>query len=175
MAVKGKNVSAQIFCPSCKVVGRLVYTSSWAERGSGWSVGKCVEHRSTPVPLCCCEVCRRRWRVLPIEIAPFKHFTREVIETACTAYSDAQLPDITLRRTVDWLGPGHPHYSTLHGWIGGLGARALGLLDKGEALPVSVLIAETAKQHDREFPILWAEPCPVAFRKYRSAKRAEGS
>ena len=73
------------------------------------------------MPLCCCEICHRRWRVLPVEIAPFKHFTCEVIETCCTSYSDAQLPGITLRRTVDWLGPWHPHYSSLHGWIGGLG------------------------------------------------------
>jgi len=173
VAVQGQNVGAQFFCPGCKVVGRLVYTSSRVERGSGWSVGGCVEHRSTSVPLCCCEVCRRRWRVLPIEIAPFKHFTRGVIETACTAYSDAQLPGITLRRSVGWLGPGHPHYSTLHGWIGGLGERALGLLDKDETLPVSALIAETGAHQDRELPRLWAEPFPVAPEKYRSEKRAE--
>ncbi len=173
MAVQGQNVGAQCFCPGCKVVGRLVYTSSRAERGSGWSAGKCVEHRSTPVPLCCCGVCRRRWRVLPVEIAPFKHYTRGVIETCCASYSDAQLPGITLRKTVDWLGSEHPHYSTLHGWIGGLGERALGLLDKGEALPVSALIAETARCRGRELSGLWAEPRPVALRKCRSAQRAE--
>jgi hypothetical protein len=110
--------------------------------------------------------------VLPIEIAPFKHYTRQVIETCCTAYSDAQLPRITLRKTVGWLGTGHPHHSSLHGWIGGLGDRALGLLDKGPFLPVSALIAETAKHHDREFPGLWAEPFPAALSKYRSGKRA---
>ena len=125
------------------------------------------------MPLCCCEVCRRRWRVLPIEIAPFKHYTRKVIETCCTVYSDAQLPGITLRRTVVRLGPEHPDHSSLHGWLGGLGERALGLLDKGAPLPVSALIAETAKQHDHELPGLWAKPGPVAFRKYRSEKRAE--
>lgn len=132
-----------------------------------------MEHRSTPVPLCSCEICHRRYRVLPIEIAPFKHYTRKVIETCCSGYSDAQNPGITLRRTVGPLGSGHPHHSSLHGWIGGLGDRALGLLDKDEALPVSALIAETAKHHDRELPGRWAKPCPVALRKYRSEKRAE--
>ncbi len=173
MAVKGKNVGKGHVCPNCKAIGRLVYTSIRVERGSGWSADRRVEHRSTPVPVCRCEVCRRRYRVLPIEITPFKHYTREVIETACAAYSDAQLPDITLRKTVDWLGSKHPHYSSLHGWIGGLGERALGLLDKGASFPVSALIAETAKHHNRELPELWARPCPVAPRKYRSEKRAE--
>jgi len=132
-----------------------------------------VEHCSTPVPLCCCELCGSRLRVLPIEIAPFKHYTRGVIETCCTAYSDEDLPGITLRRTVARLGAGHPHHSSVHGWIGGLGERALGLLDKREFLPVSALIAETATRRDRELPGLWAEPRVVASRKCRSEKRAE--
>lgn len=136
----------------------------------------------TPVPLCRCAVCRSRPRVLPIEIAPFKHYTRKVIETGCAAYSDAQLPGITLRRTVAWMGPGHPHFSSLHGWLGGLGERAWGRLDLPGAwsagrtagvLPVSVLIAETARHHDRELPELWGRRYPVAERKYRSEQRGE--
>ena len=173
MAIQGKNVGEAQVCPNCKAIGRLVYTSVRVVRGSGWSADRCVEHRSTPLPLCCCEVCRRRWRVLPIEIVPFKHYTRNVIETCCAAYSDEDLPGITLRRTVARLGMGRPHYSCLHGWIGGLGERALGLMDKDEPLPVSALIAETARRHDRGLPGLWAEPRPVAPRKYRSAQRAE--
>jgi len=127
----------------------------------------------TPVPLCRCELCGSRLRVLPIEIAPFKYYTRGVIETCCTAYSDEDLPGITLRRTVARLGSGHPHHSSLHGWIGGLGARALGLLDKSELVPVSALIAETAIHHGRGLPGVWAKPRPVALRKCRSAQRVE--
>jgi len=132
-----------------------------------------VEYRSTPVPLCRCRECRHRPRVLPIEIAPFKHYTRKAIENGCTAYSDAQLSGITLRRSVAWMGPGHPDHSTLHGWLGGLGERVLGRLDKGAALPVSALIAETARHHDGELTELWARRYAVPERKYRSEQRAD--
>ena len=128
----------------------------------------------TPVPLCCCSVCKSRLRVLPIEIPPFKHYTLKVIETCCTSYSDAHLPQISLRKTVRWMGPGHPHYSSLHGWLGALGERALGLLDQVDGyLPVSALIAETAKHHNDELPGLWGKHYPVAERKYRSEMRFE--
>jgi hypothetical protein len=128
----------------------------------------------TPVPRCRCAVCHSRLRVLPIQIAPFKHYTRQVIESGCTAYSDAQLPGITLRRVVAWMGPGHPDHSALHGWLAGLGERALGRLDPpASAMPVSALIAETAKHHDRGVAGLWTQRYPVAERKYRSDRRRE--
>jgi len=111
--------------------------------------------------------------VLPIEIAAFKHYTRKVIENGCTAYSDAQLPGITLRRTVAWMGPGHPNHSTLHGWLGGLGERVLGRLDKVAALPLCALIAETARHHGGDLTKLWARRYPVVERKYRSERRAD--
>jgi len=156
-------------------VGELYYTSVWVERNSHWALNGSVERRSTPVPLCRCMKCRSRFRVLPIEIAPFKHYTRKVIENGCAAYSDADLPGITLRRTVMRMGPGHPHHSSLHGWLGGLGERALGLLlnSSGGEVPVSALIAETARRRCREMSDIWTRRYPVAERKYRSQRRAE--
>lgn len=137
-------------------------------------MGGGVEHRSTPVPLCRCRKCRTRPRVLPLEIAPYKHYTRKAIENGCTAYSDPQLPGITLRRTVALMGSGHPHFSSLHGWLGGLGERAWGRLDRtAGAVPVSALIAETARHHDGEVLERWARRYPVAEHKYRSEHRAE--
>ncbi len=133
-----------------------------------------MDYRSTPVPLCRCGRCKSRLRVLPIEIPPFKRYTLKAIETACAAYSDAGLPKITLRKTVDWLGPGHPHHSTLHGWLGGIGERALGRMDRIRGcLPVITLIAETSQRHDSKLPDLWIKHYPVAERKYRSPRRAK--
>jgi hypothetical protein len=60
-----------------------------------------------------------------VEIAPRKSYTRPVIETACATYADPSRPTITLRQTVEQLGKNAPHASSLHGWLGALGARAL--------------------------------------------------
>lgn len=112
--------------------------------------------------------------MLPIEIPPFKRYTLKVTETCCTSYSDADLPHITLRRAVERMGAGHPHHSSLHGWLGALGERALGRMDRVSGyLPVSVLIAETAKRHNDGLPGLWGGHYPVAECKYRSQKRFE--
>lgn len=172
-AVKGKNVGELIACPGCGAVGELFYTAVQAQRGSFWLEGKCIEYRTTPAPLCRCNRCRGRFRVLPLEIAPFKSYTLAVIETACAHYSDPQLPRVSLRRTVEAMGRGHPHRSTLHGWLGGLGARTLGRLDQPPHVPVSVLLAETRKRLNAELFSLWRKPVKVAARKYRSPERAE--
>jgi hypothetical protein len=146
----------------------------WVGRGSHWAVCGGVEHRSTPVPLCRCGVCGSRLRVLPAEIAPFRLYTLPVIETVCSAYTDAQLPDITLRRTVTRMGWGHPDHSTLHGWLCGLGERAWGRGDPPAGnVPVSALIAETGRHIERRLPEWWNQSYPIADRKYRSEKRRE--
>jgi hypothetical protein len=112
--------------------------------------------------------------VLPAEIAPFKHYTLPVIETVCSAYTDAQLPAITLRRTVEWMGTGHPDHSSLHGWLAGLGERAWGRWDSPAGnLPVSALLAETGRHIDRRLPEWWRRGYPVADGKYHSEKRRE--
>jgi hypothetical protein len=113
-------------------------------------------------------------RVLPVEIAPHKSYTRPVIETACAAYAATDRPTITLRQTVARLGKNHPHPSALHGWLGGLGARALGRLDRQSVgPPVAALIAESAKVLRRELPAAWTQPYAVAPHKCRSGQRRE--
>jgi len=112
--------------------------------------------------------------VLPAEIPPFKHYTLKVIETCCSAYADADLPKIALRKTVERMGPGHPHHASLHGWLGALGERALGPLGRAAGyLPVNALIAESAQYRDGKLAELWDGHYPVAERKYRSPTRAE--
>jgi hypothetical protein len=173
-AIQGESVGAQAVCPRCETVGELHYTSVWVGRGSYWAVFGGVEHRSTPVPLCRCGACGSRLRVLPAEIAAFKHYTLAVIETVCSAYTDAQLPEITLRRAVARMGPGHADHSTLHGWLAGLGERVWGRWDTPAGnLPVSALIAETARHLDFQSSEWCNQGHPVADRKYRTEKRRE--
>jgi len=109
-----------------------------------------------------------------VEIAPYKSYTRPVIETACTAYLTAPKPGRSLRQTVRAMGTGHPDSSCLHGWLGGLGARALGRVDRhGQGPPVAALIAESAKGLRRELQAEWTQPFPVAPHKCRSRQRRE--
>jgi hypothetical protein len=150
------------------------------KRCAQWATAGGIVHRSTPVPECRCMVCKQRMRVLPVEIAPRKSYTRPVIETACSTYAAKSRPTITLRETVSRLGKGAPHPSSLHGWLGAMGARALGRLDRhGQGPPVAALIAESAKVLSRELPAEWnsrlseLSAYSVAPCKYRSPQRRE--
>jgi len=171
-AVKGKTVGAKILCPHCRAVGTLVYLSRWVARGSRWPGCGGIEDRQTPVPLCRCEACRKCFRVLPVEIPSFKSYTGAVIETACAIYAAADRPTESLRQTVARMGKGHPHPSAVHGWLGGLGARALGRLDRGkQTLPVAALITESNTRLHGDVLAGWTQPQPVSARKYRSPRR----
>ena len=161
-------------CPECGAVGALVYTGRWVARGSRWPGYGGIEDRQTPVPQGRCSVCKRRLRVLPVEIAAHKSYTRPVIETACIAYVDESHPEISLRKAVARLGKNAPHFSVLHGWLGAMGARALGRLDRyGQGPPVAALIAESANALSRDLPAQWLQSYSVAPRKYRSDQRRE--
>jgi len=119
-------------------------------------------------------------RVLAVEFVPYKSYTRPVIETACTAYLQAPQHASSLRQAVRRMGVGHPDPASLHGWLGGLGARVLGRLDRhGLGPPVAALIVESAKRLGRELQADWTSRLsersgdPVAPGKYRSVQRRE--
>jgi hypothetical protein len=148
----------------------------WAQ----WAAAGGIVHRPTPVPEGRCTACKRRLRVLPIEIAPRKSYTRPVIETACATYAAESRGTITLRQTVARLGKDAPHASALHGWLGAIGARTLGRLDRhGQGPPVAALIAESAKVLRPELQTEWNSRLSersghsVAPRKFRSPQRRE--
>jgi len=152
----------------------LNYLARWVARGSRWPGRGGIEDRDTPVPLCRCSGCKKCFRVLPVEIPPFKSYTRLVIETACATYTAAERPTESLRQTVARLGKGHPHPSAVHGWLGGLGARTLGRLDRSpQTVPAAALITESATRLRNELLPWWTQPCPVSARKYRSQQRGE--
>jgi len=97
---------------------------------------------------------KTRRRVLPVEILPYKLYSLPVIETACKHYT---ISTDGLRNSVKKIPGIAPHYSALHGWIGGIGERALDRVqlrnDRATtgkpSLPLtSSLIAETAQKKD---------------------------
>jgi hypothetical protein len=139
-----------------------------------------ARYQQTPVPLALCEQCNSRIRVLPVEIVPLKTFSLPIIETACSHYGTSE---DGLRKTVKTIPGVAPHYSTLHGWLGGIGERALDRVElknnkaaigQPSLPPTSALVAETAKRQDLDLINRWnkTQP-PIASLKYKSLFRKE--
>lgn len=137
-------------------------------------------HTRTPVPLSVCDLCKRRFRVLPIEILPYKTYSLPVIESACRLYC---ISDYGLRKTVKQIPGDAPHYSTLHGWLGGIGERALdktkiksdkAVIGEPSLPPTSALVAETAQKKDSNLINQWnkTDP-PIPTFKFTSTLREE--
>jgi hypothetical protein len=137
-------------------------------------------YQETPVPLALCEQCQSRIRVLPVEFLPYKTFSLPIIETACNRYGTS---GDGLRKTVEKMPGVAPHYSTLHGWLGGVGERALdkvqlkhdkAAIGQPSLPPTSTLVAETAKKQDLDLINRWNNTNPpIAFWKYKSLFRKE--
>jgi hypothetical protein len=137
-------------------------------------------YRESPVPLALCEQCKSRLRVLPVEILPYKTFGLPVIEAACIHYTTSA---DGLRKTVGKIPGVAPHYSTLHGWMGGLGERAMdkvhlrrdrATIGQPSLPPTSALVAETAKRQGLELINRWGKTKPpIAPWKYESLFRKE--
>lgn len=137
-------------------------------------------YRQTPVPLAICEQCKSRFRVLPFEFLPFKTYSLPIIETVCNHYGKT---GDGLRKTVNTIEGVAPHYSTLHGWLGGMGERALDKvqLKRDKAAighpslpPTSTLVAETAKRKDLDLINRWNKTVHhIASWKYQSLFRKE--
>lgn len=118
--------------------------------------------------------------MLPVEFLPCKTFSLPIIETTCNHYGKSE---DGLRRTVEKIPGVAPHYSTLHGWLGGIGERALDKVqlkhDKAaigqlSLPPTSTLVAETAKRQDLDLINRWNKTKPpIASWKYKSLFRKE--
>lgn len=137
-------------------------------------------YEQTPVPLALCQQCKSRIRVLPVEMLPGKTFGLPIIETSCNHYCTSQ---DGLRKTVKTIPGVAPHYSTLHGWLGGMGERALdkvqrkhdkGAIGQPSLAPTSAVVAETAKRKDLDLINRWNKTQPAIFSiKYNSVFRKE--
>jgi hypothetical protein len=97
-----------------------------------------------------CKTCGARLRVLPADILPRKPYSLPVIEHLLVLHRDG---GESLRRTIALLGgEGHwPSPSTLHAWLDGFGAYALGR-PGGEvagSLPASAIRTELEQRRRR--------------------------
>jgi hypothetical protein len=111
---------------------------------------------------------------------PGKTFSLPIIETTCHHYG---VSADGLRKTVKTIPGVAPHYSTLHGWLGGIGERAMdkdqpehdkAAIGRPSLPPTAAVVAETAKRKDLELIKGWNKTKPViAFWKYKSLFRKE--
>lgn len=106
-------------CPRCQ--GGLELTRSQVVRQA---IG--VEGSETlRVPLARCQGrCRGRFRVLPSDLLPGKVYSLEAVEAYARSYLHGSRG---LRGAVSATETRatRPHFTTLHGWLGGLGERVL--------------------------------------------------
>ena len=180
LAVKGELLSADIICPKCHMVGQLFFTSSWVLRGIIWyaNAGKLI-FEEIKIPLVICHGCKGRFRVLPEEILPYKHFSLPAIEDICGGYVQPDPDDPGLRKYVDSISGVHPHYSTVHRWTEGLGERVLDRLQPGSQktpfpelwLPSSALVSESAKRNNPGVLTQWRQSHEIPSWKYHSSRR----
>ena len=180
LAVNGKLLSTDIICPKCQVVGRLFFTSSWVLRGIIW-YGKygILIFEKIKIPLVICHGCKGRFRVLPEEILPYKHFSLPAIEDICRGYVQPDPDDPGLRKYVDCISGVHPHSSTVHRWTEGLGERVLDRFQPGSQkvsssklwLPSSALVSESAKRINPGALDQWSQSHEIPSWKYHSSRR----
>ena len=180
LAVKGELLSIDIMCPKCQMMGRRFFTSSWVARGIIW-YGKdgTLIFEEIKIPLALCQGCKGRFRVLPEEILPYKHFSLPAIEDICQGYVQPDPDAPGFRKYVDSISGVHPHYSTVHRWTEGLGERVLDRFQPGSQkapffelwLPSSVLVSESAKRINPGVRGQWRQSHEIPSWKYHSSRR----
>jgi hypothetical protein len=125
------------------------------------------------IALARCPVCKRRFRILPADILPYKHYSLAVIEHSVHLYNQGYL---SLRAVVwdGFYGEYAPSHTTLHAWSEGLGAywsgRCFG--EVAYALPASRIVAELEIRIPEIAP-LHSIPVLVNPQRCRSLQRRE--
>lgn len=108
-------------------------------------------------------------RVLPCEIQPYKLFATSGQEAVCRSYFGG---DQGLRRVVGQFEGDRPHFTSLHGWLGGMGDYARGRRQPADALPVGAARAEAERRlGTAESKRVWQAEPPISRERYRSSVR----
>jgi hypothetical protein len=135
--------------------------------------GERVATRKTlEVAMARCRTCRRRFRVLPSDVLPWKRYGLAVIAELCQAHAveDQSLRDAVWKKFIGQT----PVHSTLHAWTEGLGAFVLGRpgSSRPDAVPFSAILAETTKRWPEVAAATATWPLIDPLR-YRSQERCE--
>ena len=185
-ARQDKSLGKDAICPNpqCCARGKLTFTDSWVDRGVVWPKGKRgAKFKWNLIPLARCHVCGGRFRVLPQEILPRKTYSLPVIENSCRSYPQSGKG---LRKTVNSIKGNRPHFTTLHGWLGGLGVKALDREKvqknrsakrrkkasySGKVFTTAALVAESAKKLKGGVVRKWHSQFNIPSWKYKNERR----
>ena len=125
------------------------------------------------IALARCPICKSRFRILPADILPYKHYGLAVIERGVCLYNQGYLS----LRAVAWdefYGERTPSHTTLHAWTEGLGAywsgRCFG--EVAYSLPAARIMVELEIRFPQIAP-LHTTPALVNPKRYRSPERRE--
>jgi hypothetical protein len=109
------------------------------------------------VPLARCAA--GHWsRVLPAGVLPYKVFCVRAQEFVIEGYSSG---DLALRSAVGLCIGRAPHFTTLWGWLGGLGSMALGRTGSNPAAPIALVREETKRRLLPQLDTVWEQPVVV--------------
>jgi len=128
--------------------------------------------RMLSVALARCRACKGRFRLLPADVLPHKHYGLAVIASIAGAHVEANK---TLRTAAWTTHTGQtPAHATLHAWTEGLGAFVLGRPFGGlpDAHPYQAIVAATTAR----WSVLGTKPLRPPLidpLRYRTEARAE--
>lgn len=176
IADQGVSLGEDAVCPrsTCGARGKLVFTSTWVDRGIIWDQGQIkLVHQVIEIPLAECQGCGGRFRVLPQEILPFKHFSLPIIETSCRLSFEDNRGPIQAAALMEGNLP--PHWTTVYHWQSDLGERVLRQVPCPGTIqvPAAALVAESAKRLDPGLTKQWQQPVKVLAHPLRSRRRQE--
>lgn len=177
----GREVSrllAELPCVKCGQVA-LKLTKSRPKR---LGIGIEGEAEVVEVGLARCGACKSRRRVLPLELLPGKSYALSTVLEAAAAYLDGPA---SLRKAAEAMRTKgtRPHFTTIHGWLGGLGERCLDQVRLGRQRatvggkptldPFSGLLREAQTVSGTPVVKAFRRPQRVRSTKYRSERRRE--
>lgn len=161
-----------VSCPAPGCSGTLQLTGRRVDRGAVTvESGRLVCDTIEIAVACCVGGAKRHWcRVLPSEIQPRKAYSLPAQEAAIASYWQG---NGGLRKAISRLAGEAPHFTTLHGWLGGVGRYALGRDTPPDAQPMAVVCAESQRRCLPSFETVWNGPIFIDPRRYRSEQRHE--
>ena len=163
------DLLAMLRCPRCnrcfKLTGRRLRRPLVVMRD-----GRCYLLEDFVVAQAACVRCGYSQRLLPADVLAGKRYSIDVYEAAALAYLERPGG---LRQAVRSLGFYAPDFTTLHGWLGGLGGYATGLTTPQGAVPAEALLEETRRRVLPDLNERWRQSAPVDPRRHRSERRRE--
>lgn len=149
-------------CPRPFCCGSVAASERTCERGVVWLFGMEFVHARIEILLAVCTGGRKPHvvRVLPADILPKKIYSLQAIEGTIRAYREGGRG---YRATLAQFSGEVPHFSTLYGWIGGMGRTAR---ERTPEPPSGPSFAEVRQEIEKRFlpkhSGLWDEPVFIA-------------